>query len=59
MTDQLVAAGVAPREKFQTIYSGLEVEPLLASGSLRPAMRERLGYGPAQIVVGKIRACFI
>ena len=30
MTDQLVAAGVAPREKFTTIYSGMEVETFLA-----------------------------
>ena len=29
MTDLLVAAGVAPREKFTTIYSGMEVEPFL------------------------------
>ncbi len=29
MTDQLVAARVAPRSKFTTIYSGLEVEPFL------------------------------
>ena len=31
MTEQLVAAGVAPAEKFVTIRSGLEVEPLLAA----------------------------
>ncbi len=35
MTAQLVAAGVAPAEKFQTIYSGLEVEPLLAAAQDR------------------------
>ena len=33
MTDLLVAADVAPREKFSTIYSGMEVEPLLQSRS--------------------------
>ena len=30
MTELMVAAGVAPREKFTTIYSGMEVEPFLA-----------------------------
>ena len=29
MTDQYIAAGIAPREKFVTIYSGMEVEPFL------------------------------
>lgn len=30
MTDQYVAAGIAPRENFVTIYSGMEVEPFLS-----------------------------
>ena len=39
MTDLLVGAGVAPREKFATIYSGMEVEPFLASGQTRGEVR--------------------
>jgi glycosyltransferase involved in cell wall biosynthesis len=58
MTEQLVAAGVAPAEKFQTIYSGLEVEPLLAAAEHRAAMRRELGYADEQIVVGKIARLF-
>ncbi len=58
MTEQLVAAGVAPAEKFQTVYSGLEVEPLLAAAAERAALRRQLGYGDEQIVVGKIARLF-
>jgi glycosyltransferase involved in cell wall biosynthesis len=58
MSDQLVAAGVAPAVKFQTVYSGLEVEPLLAAANQRAAMRRELGYTDDQIVVGKIARLF-
>jgi glycosyltransferase involved in cell wall biosynthesis len=58
MTDQLVAAGVAPREKFTTIYSGMEVEPLLAADERRDAMRAELGYESAHVVIGKIARLF-
>ena len=58
MTDLLVAAGVAPREKFTTIYSGMEVEPLLESHRLRDAVRSKLGYRPEHVVIGKIARLF-
>jgi glycosyltransferase involved in cell wall biosynthesis len=58
MTDQLVAAGVAPREKFTTIYSGMEVEPFLAADEHRERMRRQLGYGPDDVVIGKIARLF-
>jgi glycosyltransferase involved in cell wall biosynthesis len=58
MTDLLVQGGVAPREKFVTIESGMEVEPLLAAGAHRAAARERLGYDDHHIVVGKIARLF-
>ena len=54
MTEQLVAAGVAPREKFVTIRSGLEVEPLLAADAQRERVRQELGYEPRDVVVGKV-----
>ncbi len=41
MTDLMVEAGVAPREKFTTIYSGMEVEPFLAADR----HRERIAAG--------------
>lgn len=58
MTDLMVAGGVAPRERFTTIYSGLEVEPLLAAERHRERVRGELGYGPRDVVVGKIARLF-
>jgi len=58
MTDQLVAAGVAPREQFTTIYSGMEVEPFLAADAHRSAKRAELGYDDRHVVVGKIARLF-
>ena len=58
MTDLMVAAGVAPREKFTTIYSGMEVEPFLHSGEHRERVRRELGYRPEHVVIGKIARLF-
>ena len=58
MTDLLVSGGVAPREKFTTIYSGMEVGPLLESHRLRDATRCKLGYRPEHVVIGKIARLF-
>ena len=58
MTDLMVAAGVAPREKFTTIYSGMEVEPFLRSGEHRDGVRRELGYEPQHVVIGKIARLF-
>ncbi len=58
MTDQLVAAGVAPREKFTTVYSGMEVEPFLHSAEHRDRVRRELGYRPEHVVIGKIARLF-
>ncbi|NLY01159.1 MAG: glycosyltransferase family 4 protein [Rhodopirellula sp.] len=58
MTDLMVEAGVAPREKFTTIYSGMEVEPFLDCGQYREAMRRELGYRPEHIVIGKVARLF-
>lgn len=58
MTDLMVAAGVAERNKFTTIYSGMEVEPFLEAARLRERARRALGYQDDQIVVGKIARLF-
>jgi glycosyltransferase involved in cell wall biosynthesis len=58
MTELLVEAGVAPRERFTTIYSGMEVEPFLAANEGRQATRQALGYEPQHVVVGKIARLF-
>lgn len=58
MTDLMVDAKVAPREKFTTVYSGMEVEPLLDAGQHRDRVREELGYGPEHVVIGKVARLF-
>lgn len=58
MTDLMVAAGVAPREKFTTIYSGMEVEPFLQSDRHRARVRGELGSTDDQVVIGKIARLF-
>ncbi len=58
MTELMVAAGVAPREKFTTVYSGMEVEPFLRSAEHREHMRRELGYGPEHLVIGKVARLF-
>ena len=58
MTEQMVAAGVAPREKFTTVYSGMEVEPFLEANDRRDATCAALGYANEHVVVGKIARLF-
>lgn len=58
MTDLMVSANVAPREKFTTVYSGMEVEPFLRAADHRDRVRRELGYGPEHIVIGKIARLF-
>ncbi len=58
MTDLMVSAGVAPREKFSTIYSGMDTQPYLRSESERSAARQRFELQPDDIVIGKIARLF-
>lgn len=58
MTDLMVQAGVAPREMFTTIYSGMEVEAFLDADRHRDRVRAELGYRPEHIVIGKVARLF-
>lgn len=58
MTDLMVAAGVAPRDKFTTIYSGMAVEPFLDADAHRARVRGELGYTDRHVVIGKIARLF-
>ena len=58
MTDLLVDARVAPREKFTTIHSGMDVTPFLEADRHRDAQRRELGYEPRHVVIGKIARLF-
>lgn len=58
MTDQYVAAGVAPRERFTTIYSGMEVDPFLRPPRDPAQVRKELDIPSDAIVIGKIARLF-
>jgi glycosyltransferase involved in cell wall biosynthesis len=58
MTEQAVAAGVAARDKFTTIYSGMDLDLFLNAAAKRDEVRQRLGFGPDDLVVGKIARLF-
>ncbi|MDX1945794.1 MAG: glycosyltransferase family 4 protein [Pirellulaceae bacterium] len=58
MTELLVQAGVAPREKFTTIYSGMDVDPFLRADEHRQRVRRELGFTDEHVVVGKIARLF-
>ncbi|PAY18548.1 glycosyl transferase family 1 [Rhodopirellula sp. SM50] len=58
MTDLMVQAGVAPREKFTTIYSGMDVDPFLRANEQRQSVREKYDIAPDRIVIGKLARLF-
>jgi glycosyltransferase involved in cell wall biosynthesis len=58
MTDQYVEAGIAPRERFVTIYSGMEVEPFLNPPRSRDEVRRELGLRPEHVVITKVARLF-
>jgi glycosyltransferase involved in cell wall biosynthesis len=58
MTDQAVAAGVAPRAMFRTVYSGMEVETFLTDPGNRPAIRREFGVPDDAILIAKVARLF-
>ncbi len=58
MTDQYVTAGIAPREKFTTIYSGMDVDHFLTPRRDPATLRRELGLSPNDIVLGKVARLF-
>lgn len=58
MTDQYVDAGIAPRDRFVTVYSGFDVEPFLIPPRPASTVRAELGLAPDQIVIGKVARLF-
>ncbi|HEY3243666.1 MAG TPA: glycosyltransferase family 4 protein, partial [Phycisphaerae bacterium] len=58
MTEQAVAAGIAPRERFTTIYSGMRVEDFAPDPVRRAEVRRQWGVAPDEIVVGTIARLF-
>jgi glycosyltransferase involved in cell wall biosynthesis len=58
MIDQTVAAGVAPREKCVTVYSGMETERFDPGRYDRVALRAKLGIPTDAVVVGTVARMF-
>ncbi len=58
MTDQYVAAKVATRDKFVTVYSGFDVEPFLSPVRPPELVRAELGLKPEHVVIGKVARLF-
>ena len=57
MIEQCVAAKVAPREKYQVVYSGMELEPYLTARR-DMTLRSSLGIPADAPVIGKIARLF-
>lgn len=53
MTEQYLAAGIGRRAQYTRILSGFVLQPFLSARNL-PELRERLGIGPGDFVIGKI-----
>lgn len=58
MTDLMTNAGVASRDKFTTISSGMDVEPFVQAKQHRDRIRREFGLEDHHIVVGKIARLF-
>jgi glycosyltransferase involved in cell wall biosynthesis len=58
MIDQYVEAGIASRNKFTTIYSGMDVDHFLTPRRDPVTLRVELGLAPTDIVLGKVARLF-
>ncbi|MFT4556035.1 MAG: glycosyltransferase involved in cell wall biosynthesis [Planctomycetaceae bacterium] len=58
LTDQYVAAGIAPRDRFTTVYSGMDVDPFLHPPRARNEVRQQLGLKPEHVAVAKVARLF-
>lgn len=58
MTRQAVEAGLAPRERFMTVRSGMETDRFFPDSSDRAAVRAEWGVADDHIVIGTIARLF-
>ncbi len=58
MTEQYVAAGIAPRDKYTTVYSGMDVDKFMTPSRTPADVRASLGIAPTDIVFGKVARLF-
>ncbi len=57
MIDQCVDAGIAPREKYMVVYSGMDIDKFL-NAQPEPALREQLGIPENAKVIGAVGRLF-
>lgn len=58
MTDEAVAAGIAPREKFTTVYSGMDVEAFVRAAASPESARRELDLPNGATVALKLARLF-
>lgn len=58
MRELFVSNGIATRNHFTTIRSGMEVEPFLAAEEHRETARAEYEFEPSDVVVGKVARLF-
>ncbi len=58
MTDQAVAAGIAPRDRYTTIHSGMQTEWFTPDEDKRRVARRKWGANDDHIVVGTVARLF-
>ncbi len=58
MTEQAVAAGLAPASSFITIRSGMEVDLFTPNPELRKSLRKKWGVSKDEVVVGTVARLF-
>jgi glycosyltransferase involved in cell wall biosynthesis len=58
ISEKAISAGIAPREKFTTIYSGMELDWFLNARVDPLAVRREFGIPEEALVVGKIARLF-
>ncbi|UCF33380.1 MAG: glycosyltransferase family 4 protein [Phycisphaerales bacterium] len=59
MIDQSVSAGLAPRDRFVTVRSGIETDDFVPDASERTSLRAEWGAEEGDVVVGTIARLFI
>lgn len=58
MSEKAAAAGVAPLSFFTTVYSGMRTEQFLQPAHSTSYYREKFGFEPDEIVLGKVARLF-
>ncbi len=54
MRDKALAAGIGRPEQYVTVYSGIRTESFLNPPASREAVREEMGFGPEDFVLGTV-----